>query len=227
MFQFGRFPTHTYVFSMRFTVLHRECFHIRISAGRSLFAAHRSFSQLVTSFIGSWCQGIHLMLFFAWTFCKVSFARSLDFLELLEFLEHFFGLLILVKRFYPFAWIFTPPFGEIVILPKLERPIKFYFANLVKIICPLICSFLTLQYTLFGFQWAYIWNTLCFKCQVSLDGWTPSLCLRKAVKLDLSLEVSLRDLVADFYRLVGSSGLEPPTSRLSGARSNHLSYEPM
>ena len=30
-----------------------------------------------------------------------------------------------------------------------------------------------------------------------------------------------------FVRLVGSSGLEPPTSRLSGARSNHLSYEPI
>ena len=30
-----------------------------------------------------------------------------------------------------------------------------------------------------------------------------------------------------FVSLVGSSGLEPPTSRLSGARSNHLSYEPM
>ena len=30
-----------------------------------------------------------------------------------------------------------------------------------------------------------------------------------------------------FRRLVGSSGLEPPTSRLSGARSNHLSYEPI
>ena len=27
--------------------------------------------------------------------------------------------------------------------------------------------------------------------------------------------------------LVGSSGLEPPTSRLSGARSNQLSYEPI
>ena len=27
--------------------------------------------------------------------------------------------------------------------------------------------------------------------------------------------------------VVGSSGLEPPTSRLSGVRSNHLSYEPM
>ena len=30
-----------------------------------------------------------------------------------------------------------------------------------------------------------------------------------------------------FAVLVGSSGLEPPTSRLSGARSNHLSYKPL
>ena len=29
------------------------------------------------------------------------------------------------------------------------------------------------------------------------------------------------------HNLVGSSGLEPPTSRLSGARSNRLSYEPI
>jgi hypothetical protein len=27
--------------------------------------------------------------------------------------------------------------------------------------------------------------------------------------------------------MVGSSGLEPPTSRLSGVRSNRLSYEPI
>ena len=33
--------------------------------------------------------------------------------------------------------------------------------------------------------------------------------------------------VCGFMPLVGSSGLEPPTSRLSGVRSNHLSYEPM
>ena len=32
--------------------------------------------------------------------------------------------------------------------------------------------------------------------------------------------------VLTFRKVVGSSGLEPPTSRLSGARSNHLSYEP-
>ena len=39
--------------------------NLRISR---LFAAPRSLSQLVTSFFGSWCQGIHLALFFAWTF---------------------------------------------------------------------------------------------------------------------------------------------------------------
>ena len=32
---------------------------------------------------------------------------------------------------------------------------------------------------------------------------------------------------ADSSRAMGSSGLEPPTSRLSGARSNQLSYEPV
>ena len=34
-------------------------------------------------------------------------------------------------------------------------------------------------------------------------------------------------LTAFIQSLVGSSGLEPPTSRLSGVRSNRLSYEPI
>ena len=38
---------------------------IRTSAGSRIFAPHRSFSQLVTSFFGSQCQGIRLMLLFA------------------------------------------------------------------------------------------------------------------------------------------------------------------
>ena len=31
----------------------------------------------------------------------------------------------------------------------------------------------------------------------------------------------------EVWEMVGTSGLEPPTSRLSGVRSNHLSYAPM
>ena len=38
---------------------------IRTSAGSRIFAPHRSFSQLVTSFFGFRCQGIPLVLFLA------------------------------------------------------------------------------------------------------------------------------------------------------------------
>ena len=38
------------------------------------------------------------------------------------------------------------------------------------------------------------------------------------------MTICLQPLLRSY--LVGSSGLEPPTSRLSGARSNQLSYEP-
>ena len=41
-------------------------FPIRKSAGRRIFAPNRSLSQLVTSFVGSQCQGILLVLFLAW-----------------------------------------------------------------------------------------------------------------------------------------------------------------
>ena len=56
-----------------------------------------------------------------------------------------------------------------------------------------------------------------------------SMCPR--VHLSLSAPASSRfpsyPVSFPFGKLVGSSGLEPPTSRLSGVRSNHLSYEPM
>ena len=38
---------------------------IRISMGQWIFAPPHSFSQLITSFFGSWCQGIHHMLLVA------------------------------------------------------------------------------------------------------------------------------------------------------------------
>ena len=41
-------------------------FPIRKSPDQWIFAPPRSLSQLVASFIGSWCQGIPLALFIAW-----------------------------------------------------------------------------------------------------------------------------------------------------------------
>ena len=142
MFQFPEFPTYTYVFSIRFILLQYECSHIRTSTGRSLFAAHRSFSQLVASFIGSWCQGIHLMLFFAWTiFQTLLFSRSF---ELLEFLEHFlFGLLIHCEKVLSFCALNRFIHLSVKLyFTQIGKTYNSYFANLVKNICPLICSFL-------------------------------------------------------------------------------------
>ena len=48
---------------------------IRISMGLRICAPHHSFSQLITSFIGSQCLGIHLMLFCTWP-CLISVIRS-------------------------------------------------------------------------------------------------------------------------------------------------------
>ena len=62
-------------------LLHTD-FSIRKSAGQSSLTAHRSLSQLTTSFIGSQCQGIHPALMFALPFA-------------LQMLSH---LLILIQR---------------------------------------------------------------------------------------------------------------------------------
>ena len=43
-------------------------FPIRKSVDRCVFATPHSFSQLIASFIGSWCQGIHRMLFLTWPY---------------------------------------------------------------------------------------------------------------------------------------------------------------
>ena len=52
---------------------------IRISAGHGIFAPHRSFSQLVTSFFGAMYQGIPRMLFVAWSFLSISIILSYSF----------------------------------------------------------------------------------------------------------------------------------------------------
>ena len=53
----------------------------------------------------------------------------------------------------------------------------------------------------------HAFTTSCGRVLRAIGKVVPLLCLKKA--------------------LVGSNGLEPSTSRLSGVRSNHLSYEPI
>ena len=66
MFQFTTFPPYSYVFTARWLSFSQPGFPIRKSPDQWLCAPPRSLSQLFASFIGSWCQGIHLMLLLAW-----------------------------------------------------------------------------------------------------------------------------------------------------------------
>ena len=81
------------------------------------------------------------------------------------------------------------------------------------LLCFLFCCLL-LMISIFSFQGA--------AGSVPLFGWVPLAQTRNARPYIRPL--SPFDSVAV---VVGSSGLEPPTSRLSGARSNRLSYEPV
>ena len=67
MFQFPTSPSCTLCIHVHVPkCLASVGFPIRISAVQWLFAPLRSFSQLIASFIGFWCQGIHPMLLIAW-----------------------------------------------------------------------------------------------------------------------------------------------------------------
>ena len=63
MFQFSGFPLHHYEFIMQWLESVQPGFPIRKSADHRICAPSRSLSQLVTSFFGSQCQGIHPALF--------------------------------------------------------------------------------------------------------------------------------------------------------------------
>ena len=87
-------------------ILHHRCSHIRISTDLCLFATPRSFSQLVTSFVGSQCQGILHMLFFAWTtfvyWSQYTFGSLYAWIAVFFILavkRHFLSCLLLAKLF--------------------------------------------------------------------------------------------------------------------------------
>ena len=130
-------------------VLHHECFHIRKSPDQSLFAAPRSFSQLVTSFIGSQCQGILHMLFYAWTtfLSLISFSSSLlkTVLSLAWIaMSSYIFLFTVTLAFVYFAWRNFNTF-----VTCFTNYGKTWFVSHFMFFPYLVCHVL-----LFGFQWA-------------------------------------------------------------------------
>ena len=121
--------------------LHHSGFPIRKSAGWRLFAANRSLSQLVTSFVGSWCQGIRPVLFIAWT-SPVRFAWVI--------VDNRLNCQTPQWKFHCFFHLFI---GEIVVFPTLQKNL-YLFQILAYIFQHMltICSFYS-SFVLFSFQW--------------------------------------------------------------------------
>ena len=161
MFQFSGFPSIHYGFMHGSQVLHLRGFPIRKSADRSLFAAPRSLSQLVTSFFGSWCQGIHLMLFLAWTSSFFSSLKIAFAFFCLSLANNWLGLYLLsLKRpFYYFrlVWrfvVFCYPINGKTLFIIYEF---LHTTDSLKSFS-IICSFL--YFLLFGFQWTFCLSTM-------------------------------------------------------------------
>ena len=160
MFQFPRFPSYTYLFSIRSMILHHGCSHIRKSADRSLFAAPRSLSQLITSFFGSQCQGILHMLFFAWT----TFCISGDILRFSFFsLELLCFSYLQFKTFYR-LWqncFFFTLYGK-TWFQFADFTLLFMISSFPLLLSVMYVTFILLRinmsFLLFGFQWAFFFQ---------------------------------------------------------------------
>ena len=142
-------------------------FLIRRSPDRSLFAAPRGLSQLVTSFFGSWCQGIRPMLFFAWT----SYLYSL-FSELLEFLRKQDKFRI--EKVYPFRVVFFHLSVKLYQFRSLERNLLPFFGKtqLISQFCPL----LSVRFLLILSKFLWIFSSIrlsSFICQPRLRFLSP------------------------------------------------------
>ena len=111
-FSSRRLPSVTYGFSYGYLSFSQAGFPIRISPDRWLFAPPRSFSQLITSFIGFRCQGIHPTLFLAWPSCiTLSWMCSVNLLNFLKLVRPLKFVLLSKFTTYLDIRLFFPVFG--------------------------------------------------------------------------------------------------------------------
>ena len=124
MFQFPASPSCTlFIHVQVLESLPQVGFPIRKSAIQWLFAPHRSLSQLITSFIGSWCQGIHPMLLLAWPFDRI--------IDPFWFSCHI-AVTWLILKWLSFTrrWVFNPKSHYLYLLTILLVTLIFVFSSI-------------------------------------------------------------------------------------------------
>ena len=113
------------------------------------------------------------------------------------------------EKVFPFDTNFST-FVKLYLLPNfLERPI---------LISKLISVLLSVRF------YSFFFIRFSMNIGVCLTATSDKNFSRSEQPRRFAVEILTVLILSD---LVGTSGLEPPTSRLSGARSNHLSYAPM
>ena len=205
MFQFGRFPPYTYVFSIRLRGLTRAGFpHSEICGSMAICAS----PQLIAA-----CRVLLRLPVPRHSPCALI---SLDFFRSIS------GSLALLhanrKSFevFPLRLNCNMPFALASGLPLPRKDLQYFLSKIFLLLSYTLPVYVSICFLLFIFQ-----------CTLFRS---PSGDPMTALQLSLSALRSsfLRTSPLRFPRvLVGSSGFEPPTLRLSGARSNHLSYEPI
>ena len=109
MFQFPAFPLITLFIHVMMTDLYSQPgFPIRTSACRQIFAPLRSFSQLITSFVGFRCQGIHPALLIAWPFATSCFSALSRFRFLIVVYLYTLVLFSIKVFVFPSLWVDFP-----------------------------------------------------------------------------------------------------------------------
>ena len=130
MFQFPASPPYTLCIHVYVPeLLSQVGFPIRTSVGQRLFAPNHSFSQLVASFIGFRCQGIHPVLLVTWPF-------------IFE-LSWFFVCFVFSS---PISWLFSFLSWYVVVF-------LWYCSAIAWCNYPFYISFSDIHYSVFNVQW--------------------------------------------------------------------------
>jgi hypothetical protein len=207
MFQFTGFPPYRYVFAARYTRSARMGFPIQIPADHCPFAAPHRFSQLTASFFGSHCQGIRPALFVYLTKLDPLTGIQLRAMGIQLRVPQTFGLQTPLSSF------------------QVYQLLLFSMASLSHSVGISPPSLLLLCCLFFFFCSTFISSCTALGClsRLLMAIRHNQLLYRSISSIRFSRCVTCGPFI---YPLMGLSGLEPPTLRLSGARSNQLSYKP-